>query len=128
MAIKVKFFWLISLSFYCALCFGADPAKDPPRHIYTGSQYLKNYALSICLADGLEGKAAKQEAVDAARGYLELGSYSIDAYQAAADLAQQFLAKKYLAQHGEKLTVMKCVDLFHSNELKQLLKKYSGKR
>jgi hypothetical protein len=53
------------------------------------------------------------------------GSFGVEAYDEAATLARKFLAKKYIGMHGEKLTVMKCVDLFHSKELDQLSKKYN---
>lgn len=113
---------LLSLSCWAS---SDQPAKRVP---YTPVQYLKNYALSSCLSYGLEAKDAKVEAGDAAGGYLELGSFGVDAYEEAAALARTFLAKPYQSIHGGKLTVMKCIDLFHSKELDQLARKYDKER
>ena len=102
----------------------ANLEQSAPRAPYTPAQYLKNFALSTCLAYGLDEKEAKAEANAASGGYLELGSFSFEAHEAAAALARAFLAKPYQSKHGGKLTVMKCIDLFHSKELEQLAQKY----
>jgi protease II len=100
------------------------------RQYYTPTQYLKNYALSACIAGGYkEAKAVNEDAGAAASGYLELGSFSIDAYNEAWALSRKFLAKEYLSKDsGQKLTLMKCIDFYHSKELDQLAKKYARKK
>jgi hypothetical protein len=126
--IKVCAAHMLALLLLPSLCAAATPEKDAPRTAYTPSQYLKNYALSSCLSYGLAAKESKVEAGDASRGYLELGSFDLAAYEEAAALAHTFLAKEYLSIGGGKLTVMKCIDLFHSKELDQLAKKYDRER
>lgn len=96
------------------------------RHDYTPIQYLKNYALSACIADGYQSADVIRDATAAANGYMELGSLDIDAYNEALLLGREFLAKEYLSKRGEKLILMKCLDLFHSRELDQLARKYGG--
>lgn len=92
---------------------------------YTPVQYLKNYALSSCIADGYQSKEVVNDAVAAANGYKELGGLDIDAYNEVAALVPKFLSKNYMSQSGEKLTAMKCIDFFHSKELDRLVRKYS---
>jgi hypothetical protein len=116
---------LLALMLLAALANAHGQQQGVPRHPYSPIEYLKNYGLSSCLSKGLEGDAATREAAAAAGGYLELGALNIEAYHATATLAEQFLAKKYSGINGEKLTVMKCIDFFHSKELDQLAKKYA---
>lgn len=91
---------------------------------YSPAQYLKNFALSRCIAEGYKSEEVVKDSSAAAGGYLELGSSPIEAYREADSLAQKFLAKDYQGKSGEKLTLMKCIDLFHSAELDQLAKRY----
>lgn len=107
---------LLLLALFSSACH-SDAAV---RRNYTPVEYLKNYALASCLADGYKSA----DAVAAANGYLELGSLDIDAYNAAAALGRQFLAREYASRSGEKLTLMKCIDLFHSPELEALVGRY----
>ena len=105
----------------------ADAVADTARVEYSPIQYLKNFALSVCLADGYKSKDVVKDSLAAAGGYSELGSLPFEAYEEAETLAKQFLAKKYLSISGEQLTLIKCIDLFHSKELDKLAKKYYGK-
>ena len=70
-----------------------DNAQPSARHQYTAAQYLKNYALTACLYDAYQAKEVKQDFLDAALGYKELGSLPIEAYNEAGMLAQKFLKK-----------------------------------
>lgn len=92
------------------------------RRDYSPAEYLKNYALAACIADAYRST----DAVAAANGYKELGSLDIEAYNAAATLGRRFLARDYPAKSGERLDLMKCVDLFHSPELDALVRQYGG--
>lgn len=89
MAIKIviPFFGLVMAS---SLCYG----DSIERQRYTPVQYLKNYALSSCIADGYQSKEVASDATAAANGYKELGSLDIDAYNEAAVLGRQFFAKE----------------------------------
>lgn len=111
-----------------SLCHSAAPAAESFETMYTPTQHLKNFALSTCLYQGYADAEIKRDALISMQGHKEFGSLSIEAFNAAAALADQFLAKKYLAEGGEKLIVMKCIDLFNSKELAQLAKKYSDER
>ena len=97
------------------------------RVAYSPVQYLKNFALSACIAEGYKADEVVKDSSAAAGGYLELGRLPFEAHQEAAALGKKFLAKDYQGKSGEKLTLMKCIDLFHSKELEQLARKYAKK-
>ncbi|MEL5335070.1 T6SS amidase immunity protein Tai4 family protein [Serratia nevei] len=94
---------------------------------HSSAEYLKNYALSVCIAEGYSAKEVKNDAAAAARGYMEFGDYSLEAHTAVRALAKEFLAKHYDSMSGETMTMAKCIDLVHSQALQAIIKKYQGK-
>jgi len=94
---------------------------------YSAKEYFKNYALSACISDGFEAKEIHSDAAAAARGYLELGEYPLEAHTEATLLGREFLEKEYKSHTGESLTLMKCIDFYHSNELENITAKYETK-
>jgi Type VI secretion system (T6SS), amidase immunity protein len=87
---------------------------------------LENFALSICLANGFPDGEINKEAFSAVGAYVELGSYPVEAYEEAGELAKKFLTKNYISKNGKsKLTVMKCIDLSRSDELNAIKNKYA---
>lgn len=96
-----------------------------PSTTYTPTEYLKNYALSACIADGFKSKEVVYDSAAAARAYVEFGDFPLEAYTEAAVLGKKFLTRKYNSQTGEKLILMKCIDFYHSKELDQIAKKYN---
>jgi hypothetical protein len=113
-----------AIAFLVAPLF-ADAKVANVRVEYSPIQYLKNFALSTCIADGYKSDEVVKDSSAAAGGYLELGSFPFEAYEEAALLGKKFLAKDYQSISGEQLTLMKCIDFLHSKELDQLAKKYS---
>jgi hypothetical protein len=59
---------------------------------YSPGEYLKNFALSVCISDGYKSDEVVKDSLAAAGGYLELGSFPIEAYEEAAALGKKFLA------------------------------------
>jgi hypothetical protein len=116
----------VAIAFLLAPLF-ADAKVNQVRVAYSPIQYLKNFALSTCIADGYKSEEVVKDGTAAAGGYLELGSFPFEAYEEAAALGKKFLAKDYQGKSGEQITLMKCIDLFHSKELDRLAKAY-GKR
>ncbi|THJ32563.1 hypothetical protein E8K88_11290 [Lampropedia aestuarii] len=89
------------------------------------AENLKNFALSHCLYQAFPNSQAGEEAKAAAGGYVETGTLDADAYAEAAELARQFLAKKYASKSGNaSLAVMKCIDLSQSTELNAVATRY----
>lgn len=106
---------------------GSVSAQDI-RKDYSPVEYFKNYALSTCIADGYKAEEVKKDSSAAARGYLELGSLPFEAHTEATLLGRSFLQKEYKSVSGEPLTLMKCIDFYHSKELDQLAEKYRDKQ
>ena len=111
----------------CLAALVADARAENVRVEYSPSQYLKNFALCACIAQGFQSDEVVKESRAAAGAYLEFGSFPHAAFLEAAALGKKFLAKEYLSIHGDKLTLMKCIDLFHSKELEKLARKYRRK-
>jgi hypothetical protein len=101
-----------------------DAEAANARVEYSSGQYLKNFALSACIAQAYKSDEVVKDSRAAADGYLQLGSFPYEAHEEAAALARKFLAKEYLSFSGAKLVLMKCIDLFNSKELDRLVKKY----
>jgi hypothetical protein len=104
-----------------------DAVADEVRVAYSPIEYLKNFALSVCISDGYTSKDVVKDSLAAASAYSELGSLPFEAYENAETLAKQFLGEQYNSISGEQLTLMKCIDFFHSKELDRLSRKYYGK-
>lgn len=95
---------------------------------YSPEEYLKNYALSTCLAQGYQAEEVKKDASAAARGYVEFGDYSLAAHTAVEKLGKTFLDKTYGSQAGLPMTMAKCIDFYHSRELADLIRKHKAKK
>lgn len=92
---------------------------------YSPDEYLKNFALSTCLAKGFPDGDIARDAKAAAGGYVELGSYDAEAYMESLEIVDQFLSRSYESKNSDTpLTTMKCIDLYHSTELQALADKY----
>jgi hypothetical protein len=103
-------------------------AQESRRHQYSAIEYYRNYALSVCLANAYGVEAVAKDAAAAARGYLELGEYSLEAHTEATRLAKEFLARNYPSKSSEVLATMKCIDFYHSRELATVARKYRNAR
>ncbi len=93
---------------------------------YSANEYFKNYALSTCISDGFQETEVRADAAAAARGYLELGDFPLEAHTEAALLGRQYLKKEYKSNSESNLTIMKCIDFYHSIELENIVKKYAN--
>jgi hypothetical protein len=117
----------IAIAFLVATLL-SDAAAAEPRVEYSAIQNFKNFALSVCIMNGFKSDEVVQESHAAAGAYFEFGGFPIEAHEEADALSKKFLAKEYLSITGkQKLTLMKCIDFFHSKELRQLVKKYNRK-
>ncbi|MFZ3352462.1 MAG: T6SS amidase immunity protein Tai4 family protein [Xanthobacteraceae bacterium] len=106
----------------------AVDAKDTNVPVqYSAAEYLKNFALSVCISHGYQSEEVVKDSSAVAGGYFQRGSLPIEAYEEAEALAKGFLSKEYVGMHGGKFTLMKCIDVFNSKELEWLIQKYSKK-
>jgi hypothetical protein len=120
MDLKIK----ISISIVLATCSVQVSAKEE----YTPEEYIKNYALSTCIAQGYNDNEVKNDAAAAARGYLEFGNYSLAAHTAVRKLGEEYLKKEYRNQSGEPMVMAKCIDFYNSKELDKLVYGFKGKQ
>jgi len=86
---------------------------------YSQRELLANWALSRCLAAAYPSLAAKEDAEVSASGYLEFGKAPIEAYEKIEALVKKALAEKYESSLKSDLNTMKCIDLYHSAELRR---------
>lgn len=87
---------------------------------------FQNFTLAICTGMAYE-KESKKIATDAGRsasGYREFSHIDLAAYEESRNLVKKWLAKDYKSKHGGQIELMKCIDLYHSKELKNLFIKY----
>ena len=89
---------------------------------------FRNYALAVCVADGYTSQEIKIDASAVANGYLENGSYPLEAYNDAREEGRKFLAKEYPSIANAKLTLMKCIDFSQSQEVGRIMRKYGKTR
>ena len=101
-------------------------AQGTKATVYSPPEQLRNYALSVCLANAFPNSLESKDASAAASGYLELGSGPIDAYPAIVALAKQFLSRSYTGQADVQFQTMKCIDLQYSPELTRLIRHYTA--
>ena len=113
---------LFTVFFVLAGCSAAVRKDGPLR---SANERFRNYAFCACIAEGFKSSEVVSEANAAAGGYVELGAHPIEAYQEAVALARRFLARKYIGKETDaKFTLMKCIDLYNSRELDDLVRKY----
>lgn len=118
---------IIFMIFAFIMLAGSASAQKSTKK-YSSIQYLKNYALCTCIADGFESKEVINDAAAGARGYLEFGDLPLEAYTQATLLGRNFLKREYKSITEQKLVLMKCIDFYHSKEMDDLEKKYAKKR
>jgi hypothetical protein len=118
---------LLATTIAAALCLAAAAATAAPAKP-TAVDLFKNYALSACLSDGYKSDEVVKDSAAAARGYLEHGSFPLEAHTEATQLGRAFLSRVYQSQSDQPLVLMKCLDLFHSKELSDLAAKYRKRR
>lgn len=126
MAIKIILSLLASLTFISSI--NATPSNTVHQetiiNTYSQETLLKNWALSVCLGIIAHDKQDKADAGAAASAYLEMGQQDLQAYEDLRALSQKFVARKYSGSIESEFNTMKCIDLFHSQELDQLTKKW----
>lgn len=95
---------------------------------YSQKILLKNWALSVCLAQVAKDPKTQADASETASAYLEFGRQPIEAYDKLAALAKKYASRQYGSAIQSELNTMKCIDLFHSKELEKLSSKLVSQR
>lgn len=109
-----KFFLLAA-----ALSFYACPARSDNGTTTSLSQkeILKNWTLSVCLAEISKSEANRADANAAASAYMEAGRQPIEKYAPLRELVKEFTSKNYSGSIKSDFDTMKCIDLFNSKTL-----------
>lgn len=81
--------------------------------------------MSVCLAYVATDQAARDDANASASAYMEFGRQDVAAYDALRALAQRYAKRTYSGSVPGQFNTMKCIDLFHSAELRRLVVKLS---
>jgi hypothetical protein len=95
---------------------------------YSQKALLKNWALSVCLAEVAQDAKTRADANETASAYLEFGRQQIEAYDMLKELVKKFADRKYEGSIKSEFNTMKCIDLFYSIELDRLTAKLSKKK
>jgi hypothetical protein len=122
----------IMLLFLTALFFSSAFAEDrstvtvysmPMSDTYSAQDSLKNWVLSICLANiSRNGSETRHDAARSAAGYFEFGNIGLEERDELVPLIMKVIAEKNpRLNDGDAglsgLNTMKCIDLFHSAKL-----------
>lgn len=100
----------------------------PQTSKYTQKTLLKNWALSICLAQAAQDERTAKDAGSTAGAYLEFGKQDLAVYDELRALVAKYVDLKYGGSVQSEFNTMKCIDLFHSKELDRLTTKATAKR
>lgn len=92
---------------------------------YSQKTLLKNWALSVCLAEVTVDAKTREDANATASAYLEFGHQPLEAYDELRPLITQFTSRKYGGSIEGEFNTMKCIDLFHSKALDRIARKYT---
>lgn len=95
----------------------------PQTSRYSQKTLLKNWALSICLAQVAQDERTAKDAGSTAGAYLEFGKQDLAVYDDLRALVAKYVALKYGGSVSSEFNTMKCIDLFHSKELDQVTSK-----
>lgn len=111
------------LLLWALVVFGiaAVPAQPLPQTSnYNQKTLLKNWALSVCLAQVAQDERTANDAGSTAGAYLEFGKQDLAVYDELRALVAKYVALKYGGSVQSEFNTMKCIDLFHSKELDRL--------
>jgi len=106
-----------------AMAEDAATYATPMTDKYSQKELMKNWALSSCFYAIAKDLKTKEDASDTASAYAEFGHSQLQAYQELEKLVNKFVAKKYGGSIPSEFNTMKCIDLYHSKELDQLVTK-----
>lgn len=101
-------------------------SQTPPVKIYSAQDLLKNYALSACLHQASIESPIGNDARASAAACVELGRVNdSDAYLNINQMAKDWLGKAYSSKTRSTLSVMKCIDFYHSKQLSEKVTRFT---
>jgi len=128
---NIKILAILSGSLLIGSCTQDTASKEKEQEVHKVEQErerlkLKNAAFCACMGHGsvLMKKAMEDDGSVAA--YVENSDYGMEAFEAVFEAASVYADTVYRSKYNRSLTVMKCLDFYHSRELQELVKKYDG--
>jgi len=108
---------------FISSCASLSPSNKPgtPRE----QVLFENFIFSICLGTAFNDTKVAVDTNKAANGYMQHGNMPIEAYEASRVVVDSWLDKEYLSKSGGQIQIMKCIDLFRSQDIKVLYEKYT---
>ena len=106
-----------------AQAHAAEQGQTYPVYNYSQKTLLKNWALSRCLGRVATDEKSRGDAYATASAYLEFGHQGMDVYKKLDVLIDKYAGKSYHGSIQSDFNTMKCIDLFHSKELDQVVNK-----
>jgi len=130
-------FKLIILYSYCLLlspliCTASElhvNAVSPEAYKRTNLQNFKDIVLGRCIAKAYRGdKSASSDAGSSASALIDWAYFDLNETKAVHNLIDKYLSRDYFNPYDEfeikevKYNYLKCLDLYHSKDLKRLAK------
>jgi len=98
-----------------------------PIRTYDGSTQLLNFALANCFRHAFDNETSRKDASGATTGYIEFGTNSWDDYRLIGDLVKEWLNRLPPNSSANRSQLEKCMDIYHSPELRGAVAFYSDK-
>lgn len=98
--------------------------KSSNRDTFVNKQrlLLRNYALCKCLLEKFPHDSSLVND-GTLEGYIELSEYGNLAYEAIDSFVKKATLTKYPSKYKKNLYIMKCADIYNSNELDSLIRR-----
>jgi len=94
-----------------------------PTQRFSQTELLKNWALTPCLANIMTDEKDKKDALKSASAYFEFSRLPVEDFVQLRELALDYAGRKYGGSIPGDFNTMKCVDLFYSDDLNNLVAK-----
>lgn len=98
---------------------------DKPR---AETQNLRDYGLVACIHHAAKGQPLARDAEISSAGLIARGHAEAQAYVDISAAAKTFLRQVYTGSVEGRYDVQKCIDFYHSPELKALVDQYTVQR
>ena len=130
---KLKLIILFSYSLLLSplICIASElhlNAMSPEAYKRTNLQNFKDIVLGRCIAKAYRGdKSAPSDAGSSASALIDWAYFDLNETEAVHNLIDKYLSRDYFNPYAEfdkevKYDYLKCLDLYHSKDLKRLAK------
>ncbi len=92
-----------------------------PDSVAEESELLRDWALARCLGKIQSTEASREDAYRTASAYLERSSAPLESFERIDALVATFVSKPYSGSVSGSFNTMKCIDLYHSEALEDIV-------